>query len=476
LQKIQQAITRDGLTQQQFEAAVNSLGPLGTVADLEDNPNIRSLAEGIANTPGPGQTAARQYLATRSEGQTQRMNDAVRTATGAVGSAFDNMEALQQARSMAAAPAYQNAFANTQVTPADAAALDRFINNPIGQRALQSGIANLRLQSIANGTPFNAADYGVVENQDGTVSLLQAPGGTPNLRLYDAVKRGYDTLAEDFRDATSGRMNLSGTISIPGVGGQITGTSIQSVRQAYTSALRSMFPDYGAALDAWSGPSADMDALSMGRRVLTADPDVTASNVANLTPSQRQMYNVGVAQAMKDRIAGTQDQADATRRLFGNDLIRSKIAAGFGGETTPEFQNFQNMMEQEAQYARTQRELIHGSPTARRTAAIQAAAQPAPPVHLLEPLGHVVSGNIPGAGWALARQGANQLANWAMQPSDRVNALLGQYLFNPATQPDLVNQLRGGVPAPMVNRLMSPLAQQAMQSAINRQRNQGATQ
>jgi Transglycosylase SLT domain len=395
LNKIREAMIRDGASPAQMQQALDQLGNLGTLADV-GGANLRQLAEGVANTPGPGQQAAVSFLTKRAEGQTQRLDDAVRLATGATGSAFSNTQDLITARSAAAAPAYAAAFANTKVTPADAQALDRFINTPIGQRALQNGVANMRLESIANNTPFKLTDYGVTENPDGSYALAQAPGGTPNLRLYDAVKRGYDVLAENFRDPVTNRLNLSGTVSIPGVGGQVSGRAVQSVRQAYTGALRSMFPEYGNALDAWAGPSSAMDAIGMGQRALSRASDETAATVAQLSPSEKQMFQVGVAQSLLDRIERTPDEADATRRIFGNDQIRGRIAAAFGGEATPAFQQFRQTAESEATFAGTSRQLLQGSPTARRTAAIAAAQGAAPAAHLIGPFPTVVS---PAAIW-----------------------------------------------------------------------------
>ena len=83
---------------------------------------------------------------------------------------------------------------------------------------------------------------------------------------------------------------------------------------------------------------------------------------------EQEMYRVGVADALQKKIAGTQAGADATRRIFGNDLSRQKIAAGFGGADTDAFQNFQNTVNQQATFAQTQRAVLGGSPTARRMA------------------------------------------------------------------------------------------------------------
>lgn len=468
--RVLQAIQRDGTTPQQLDQAIQQLGPRAILADVGDA-NVRQLAEGVANAPGPGQQVARTYLTARAEAQAQHLDDAVRTATGATGSAFDTMENLQTARRAAATPAYERAFANEVPTAVQAARLDQFISTPIGQRALQDGIANMRFQALADGQPFRPADYGVTQNPDGTYSL--APG-VPNLRLYDAVKRGFDNFAEEFRDATTGRMNLSGTVSVPSAG-NLTGSTVNNVRNTYTQTLRTMFPEYARALDAWGGPSADMQALSMGRRFLSADADATADAVSRLSPSQRDMYLTGVAQQLRDRIQGTADEADATRRIFGNDLVRSKLAAALGGENTPAYQRFRDSVEAEAQFAQTNRQFLQGPATARRITGIQQAQGAPPPAHVILPAAiHAVTGNPLAAAAHVAQHAAPALINRLVAPSDQYNLALGRMLFDPTARDETMNILNRGFGPSVGDRIRGWQGQQGLQFLLNaRNRLQG---
>jgi hypothetical protein len=219
-----------------------------------------------------------------------------------------------------------------------------------------------------------------------------------------------------------------------------------------------------------------MDALSLGKRLLTTDADQTAANVARLNDSQREMYRVGAAQALRDRIEGTQDAADATRRIFGNTQVRSRIAAGFGGENTQAFRNFRDTMEREAVFADTNRQLLQGSPTARRLAGM-AEAQPVPPGLLLETAAHALGGNIPGAalraGGALLPAAVNRLT----QPTEAYSRELGARLFAPGGGNALMmpgsTGLAGGQASlvgpgsSLRNQLLGPWAQQAGQLLLN---------
>jgi Transglycosylase SLT domain len=428
-QRIIRAMTRDDMTPQQLDSALSELGPNASLADV-GGANLHSLAETAANSPGPAAQQARLFLNARDEGQTQRMNAAVKLATGAQGSAFDTMEELQDARRAASAPAYDKAFNNTAVTPDQAQQFRVFMDNPTGQEALRRGINIARMENLAEGKSFDPADYGVTLADDGTATML-APTNT-SLRMLDAVKNGYDGVLEKYRDRDTGRLVLDKE-----------GYAINAALTSYTKQLRNAFPQYADALDAWGGPSRDMDALSMGKRVLSADPDVTANAVSNLSDSQKQMYQVGMAQAMKTRIDLTPDDADATRRLFGNQEIRNRIAAGFGGPDTDAYQNFRNTMNQEATFAQSYREYLGGSPSARRLAGMADQAQSP---DLTTPILHAVTGNAPAAAANVAHQFGLGVGRWATSPTDAQQRALGELLFSqgPAAQNRLSQAISPG--------------------------------
>lgn len=78
--------------------------------------------------------------------------------------------------------------------------------------------------------------------------------------------------------------------------------------------------------------------MNMGKRALSNDPEVNARIVGNLSPGDKQFYLQGVTRAIQDKIASAQDGADVTRKIFGNNLMRDKIAAAF--DNPEAFQQF----------------------------------------------------------------------------------------------------------------------------------------
>jgi hypothetical protein len=443
--KVAQALARDRVTPTDAQANLTQLGPEAGMVDAGGT-NVRRLGETVANIPGPNAEIAETFLEGRAAGQQGRINTAIKAATGSPGEFYDVLDELGRQRSTAAKPLYDKAFGDTVVSPQDAAELQRFVSDRVGQSALQRGMRSLELENLAANKPFNPADYGVTRDESGTWALQ---GGQPNLRLFDAVKRGLDSVAEEYRNPTTGQMDFAKYDDRFG-----SGRAVDSVRKAYVGELRSRFPDYTAALDAWSGPSRAIDALSMGRRALANDPEVSAKAIAGLSDNEKEFFKAGVARALKDKAESVQDGADATRRIFGNQLIRDKIAAAFGD--TNAFNEFQRTMESEAAFARSRNEVLKGSPTARRLAG-QAD------IDILSPAIMAAHGHLVGAAANVGGQAMNALSQASGDP---VKAAIARQLFTsrvPASEylnalqraqnPRLRPVLRAGATMGVVNAL-----------------------
>ena len=83
---------------------------------------------------------------------------------------------------------------------------------------MQRGLRVVELEHLADGTPFNPANYGVTRGEGG--AFVPVEGQTPNMRLLDAVKRGYDQIVEGFRDpepVACNSMNTAGRLMPTGV-------------------------------------------------------------------------------------------------------------------------------------------------------------------------------------------------------------------------------------------------------------------
>lgn len=421
-------LAKDGITPEQAVNAMKLLGPDATLADVA-GANLRNRAEVIANTPGAGSELA-QVLQSRMENQPSRLAQAVRGVTGQAGDVHEAADALMAQRAAQAAPLYEKAFAAP--LPANDERLMQFMANPTVQKGIKRGIEINQLDALAKGQPFNAADYAGVQT------------GQPTMNAMDAAKKGLDDLLEQYRDPTTGKVVLDQR-----------GRAIDQVRQALVNHLDTLNPDYAAARQAWAGPSQALDAMSMGRRVLNNDPEVTAKAINGMSDSSKEFFLNGVTRALMDKIDGTPEGANAVRKFFGNDLQRQKLRAAFGGDSQA-LQNFEQQMMAEAQYAGTRNAVLSGSQTARRMAGMGAANEDLSPY-----LWEGMRGNL---GYA-ATGAAKAIGNKLTAPSEKQMAAQASLMFS--QDPEAVAAaFRAAKPGPVKRALQNALTSGASASKL----------
>lgn len=300
--------------------------------------NTRRLARTAAGRTGPGTDQAVTFLAERQADQGGRIADDAARGLGQSADDFHTrLQGLQTQRAATAAPLYDRAW-NQRVPHTVQDQLAPFVSDRIGQDALNKGMRVLELEHLADprlrNRPFDPEEFGVVRGEDGGFVLQ---GRMQNMRLLDAVKRGFDEIVEGFRDPTSGRLALNQY-----------GRAVNDVRAQYVEALRDRFPTYAKALDAWGGPSQSMDAMNRGRNIFTMrDAEVPRAIQGGLrNPSDAEFFRLGVAQAIQDRISRGADGADAYKAIFGSPSKRALLRSSFPDQAA--FDAFEASMKREA--------------------------------------------------------------------------------------------------------------------------------
>lgn len=322
-----------------------------TLADVGGE-NLQALVGKIQREPGEARQIITKFLQDRDLNAGLRLSEDVNQGIGK-GSAYDTAQALAAARSKAARPKYEAAFSRIVPTQEEADRVGRFIHDPIGQDALQRGLRVIQLEDLAQGKTFNPADYGVGRGEDG--KFVIEPDKVPNIRLMDAVKRGYDQIVEGFRNPTTGRLELDQY-----------GRAVNLVRSTFTNDLREMYPRYAGALDAWGGPSQSIDALQAGRDFMKREPEEIAKRIASLSPNDREFYKLGAAATLRKLVATTGAQGDEARRIVGNAYTRSQLRPLFDSDEA--YDKFINAVKAESQMFRTAVKTLGGSQTAAREA------------------------------------------------------------------------------------------------------------
>ncbi len=393
--RVWNALVKDGIDPGAVIPKMIQMGPHATLVDAasallnaKGGGNVRNLAEVAANSPGEGQAIASQVYGQRMDNQGARISQAVQNATGSQGTVYDDAQALMNQRSKLAQPLYAKAF-QANITPD--ARLTQLLSNPLMGPGVKTVSQIDRNLADAKGVPFDEMQYQLPEN------------GPIPMNVLDAAKRGLDNVVESYRDPVTGKLALDAI-----------GRSVNELRSAFVDHLDSLNPDYAAARQAWAGPSQSLDALNLGQRALTNDPEVTAKIVSSLAPGDQQFFLAGVTKALQDKIAATPDGANAVRRIFGNQAIRDKIQAAIGNADA--FNRFQQQMENEAQFAQTGQSVLAGSPTARRLAGMVDQSG------WVEPLQNALAGNHAGL--------LKNAANFLTQPTENQMDSQARLLFS----------------------------------------------
>ena len=231
---------------------------------------------------------------------------------GTTGETHDLAAILGRRQREVASPLFKEAFS---VGPVHSDRLAQFTKDPDVQRGIRNGVRTEQLEALAEGRPFNPAEYGIVGFNDAGEPIL---GAVPTMRQLAAGKRGLDDILEGYRDKVTGKLVLDER-----------GRAIDAVRRAYLKELRTLNPKYGEALDAWSGPAQSKDALYAGRNVFRPDAEITAKRIAEMSDGDKQFFREGATRAVQDLIDGTPDGADALARLLGKPAMREKLQAAF---------------------------------------------------------------------------------------------------------------------------------------------------
>jgi hypothetical protein len=299
--------------------------------------NTRQAAAGAATVPG---SKAKQMAGgPLVERQMGRLDDP-KVSTGQVARVErdaeralkakpfnDTEEALIQQRATEARPLYEQAY---KIGPLWNEELDAILNRP------SVGKAWLKAQKFAadEGTPlpklFETNDKGEI------VEVLTVP----DMRAWDLIKQGLDDVVEGFRDPVTRKI----------VNAPREAQGAMSARADLVKILDELNPDYAPARQAYAGRSASLEALRFGRSILNENAEIIESQIAKLSPGDREFFNAGVLQAIRDKVGATANTGDAVAKILGNVNLRRRLGAAMDEK---QFRVFIKQLEREQAQTRT---------------------------------------------------------------------------------------------------------------------------
>lgn len=379
--RLGQAVGESGKSLNDVAYDLSNAGAAGqgefTVADALGNPGQRLLST-VARAPGEGRTQAVEFLNNRQAGQADRVGNIIDESLG-VDKTGRQLASEKRAQAISeATPLYEKALGQPTVWTNR---LQQFIDDPMSKIGLRRGLEIQRLESLAKGEPFNPHDYAIVDFDAAGDPIV---GKVPNMRTMDAIKKGYDSILEDYRDPMSGKLNLDQR-----------GRAIDMVRKSLLHQLDRANPDYAAARAAYAGPASEAEAVGLGKLAATRGRPTDTMDVFNkLGEPQKAAFRTGYADKLQEGIDRGAEGVNATRRFTSGKYQTElpTLALDQGPLRPGEQPEMLKRLGREQQMFETRRQAIGGSQTAENLAD-QAENQIDPRL-----AGYLLRGDIMGAG------------------------------------------------------------------------------
>lgn len=393
----------------------------GTMPFEQVGPKGITLARVVASVPGEGQEIANAALRARAQSAPARMNAAVNENLGNGRAYYNNLDDLMTKRKTEAAPLYEEAYKvgifpddfNAQIAP--------ILDTPAGQQALRNAVNIAKNERV----PLNNLGITIDDNA-GTIRFETVP----NMKTLDYVRRGFDDVVEGARDKVTGKLNPDNATR-----------AVLGLRRDLNDSLVALNPKYGEALDAWSGPTRSIDAMTRGRKLAAGntDPEVISDVFGRMSDAEREAMRIGVARSVGDRLRGRNPQQEI-RNITSDLNYQDRLREAFPTENA--FLNFRNQANQEATYQGNMNQVLSGSRTTPLREDIDSVNS------MLDNQG--VGGRVVNAleqratGTTFVRQAVEAAINKVATMGNRglndpeVSRILGEALF---TDPRLFNQL-----------------------------------
>lgn len=295
----------------------------GSTAPLETHfQNAFGEATKEASDAAKGLAAAQQQM-TLAQAAKSRAGDnvyGVSSANEAMRAAQTSMEEAQR-RVAASEQAKQSILGRLRQAQQDGSAnapgavwtprIQQFLDDPIMQQGLATGVKLQRLEALAKGKPFNPTELAITGSDEAGNPIIN---GVPNMRTLQAAKIGLDKLVEEHSDPITGRMTQMGR-------------AINDVRKAFLGHLNELNPKYAEANAAYGGPAQVRQAIETGRDM--ARGGRAADNLdtfGQLSPINQQGARIGYADKVNEGIERGRQGVNAADR-FSSEKFQTELPA-----------------------------------------------------------------------------------------------------------------------------------------------------
>lgn len=286
--------------------------------------------------------------------------------------------------------------------------LQEFIDDPLSKTGLARGLEIQRLEALAEGRPFDPTEYAVIGTDQAGNPIV---GNVPNLRTLDAIKKGYDSILDEYPRDMRGKQIFDQRGRAITMAKQSLVTELDGVTGGADGAYASARDAFGTYTRLGNNLDEGYAAAPRGTYARDLEP-----RLAGKTEPELDEFRSGYATRLGDMVSDAGDSSNPYRTIYGGNERRAKIATVFP-EGSQDFGNIYNI---EREMAKTQTETMGGSQTGSRLAADSQFDNGATDFAL------GAMGDMAGGGGALTARNVFQRATRALGDNWRVGASQGK--------------------------------------------------
>lgn len=176
-------------------------------------------------------------------------------------------------------------------------------------------------------------------------------GEIPTGKGWHYVKTGLDDIIEAKRDPVTGKLPRTEEMRV-----------LDRLRYQLRTELSELNPTYGKALWSYAGPSKQMDAAQLGRKLVSGkyDPEDIATGMGKMSKDELEALRLGVARGLSDQFRGENPQR-AIRRFANDQVVQDRLRTAFADRTA--YTRFMRSVFDEAEAQQSFNRVLAGSRT-----------------------------------------------------------------------------------------------------------------
>lgn len=361
LRKWAEALDRDEVPISALGKKLADTGDDAVLADMGQN--SRMLTQSAYSRPGEGKKIIGDYLTGRQEGvrgadkvlrgsQAQRIIG--KTDEMIPEDYYVTRKALQNENK--AAEFYKQAYSANKMI--ESAEVDRILKTPSGKQALRKAVQMMRddMKNVSQVDPELTAALKEIEG----ASTGAGVGRGLKLETLDYVKRALQDMERKSMDQFGKSTEKS----------RIVGNLKRKLTKALDAADET--GAYAKARSLASDRFANKEALELGTKFMKGSaPGDLKEIMSEMSESELHHFRIGSARQIKEQLAGLVSRADATKKVLDIPALEQKIKMVFGDDR--KFAEYVRFLEGEKTMFKTYADVLKGSQTAERMAAMEDA-------------------------------------------------------------------------------------------------------